>query len=319
MLSIGVKAQESALGVDQMRDAYYKVFQGKKLIFISILQATDLGQGWFQGMKDALEPLGMTVEVRDSNLSTSAGAQAFAQAIAEKPAVIVAWNPDLTAYARLIQQAEAQGIYVISVNQRSNVAADGYIGPDWVKVGEIEAESAIERCKGNSGKVAIVQGQATSASNALAMSGINDVLQANPKIQVVSNQAADWDANKAKGITTTVLKAHPDLCAVIGSWEGMDVGIAAAVREANLNGKVAVITSGSSSQQSACNQVKGGTWDEYISYNLPIQEVQLNTVITALMSSGVKPAGFSSISYSVLTRINKSNVDQPNTCWAARQ
>jgi ABC-type sugar transport system substrate-binding protein len=34
------------------------------------------------------------------------------------------------------------------------------------------------------------------------------VLVRNPQVKVVSNQAADWDAAKAKALTQTVLKQH---------------------------------------------------------------------------------------------------------------
>ena len=61
---------------------------------------------------------------------------------------------------------------------------------------------------------------------------------------MVSSQAADWDAAKAKAITQTVLKQNPDLCGIVGFWDGMDIGTAAAIREAGLTGKVFLVDLG---------------------------------------------------------------------------
>lgn len=305
--------------IDPQRDAYFKAFEGGKVVFISILQATDFGKVWFQSMQDELEPLGMSVQVRDTNLSTSAGAQAFSQAISEKAKVIVAWNPDLTAYARLIRQAQAQGTYVVSINMGSKGIADAYVGPDWVTIGEMQIQGAIDACEGKSGKVAIIQGNVNSGQNVLEMAGINAVLAKNPQIEIVANQQADWDPNKAKGISSTILKQYPDICAILGSSDNMDFGIAAAVEEAGMSKQVYVSTSGNGRQEKACDQVATGFFDQHISYNLPDQALQLTTMIKALISSGVKPGENKMTVYTPLKVVTADNAGQPDLCWSPVQ
>lgn len=316
--AIGGMAQTSGT-LDPLRDVYHNALSGKKIVFVSFLLTEPLSQGWYHGLKDTFEPLGVKVEARDANLSTSAGAQALTQAIAQKPSVIVVQNPDLTAYARLIQQAEAAGIHVLSINLPSKAPGSGYIGPDWTRIGEMLAESSVEACKGKSGKVAIIQGSVTAANNLFMMNGINAVLAKNSQVKVVSNQAADWDTAKAKSVSTTILKQNPDMCAVMGSWDGMDLGIAAAVKEAGLTGKTAVLSSGGGSQESGCNQVKSGSFDSYISYNLVVQVSQLTTMVAALLTAAPKPGTFRSVTYTPLTRIDKSNSAQPGLCTAAKK
>ena len=306
---------QSPAEVDPQRDAYYKAFDGGKVVFISILQATELGKMWFQKMQDTLTPLGMTVDVRDSNLSTSAGAQAFTQAISEKPKVIVSWNPDLTAYARLIQQAQKQGIYVVSINMGSKAIADAYVGPDWVTIGKMQIEGAINACKGKSNNIAIIQGNVNSGQNVLEMAGINEVLAQNPDVTIVANQQADWDPNKAKAIVSTIVKQYPDICAVLGSTDSMDFGIAAAVQEAGLADQVYVSTSGTGKKDFACDQINNGTFDQYISYNLPQQSLQLTTMIQTLISSEVAPGSNKMVAYTPLTEISRDNVGTKDICW----
>jgi Periplasmic binding protein domain len=89
-----------------------------------------------------------------------------------------------------------------------------------------------------------VQGALSAAASAYTLKGVENILAKHPEIKVVSSQAADWDAAKAKAIVQTVLKQNPDLCGIVGFWDGMDIGDAAAVKEAGLTGKVFVATLG---------------------------------------------------------------------------
>jgi ribose transport system substrate-binding protein len=71
--------------------------------------------------------------------------------------------------------------------------------------------------------------------------------------------------------TQTVLKQNPDLCGIVGFWDGMDIGTAAAVKEAGLTGKVFVATSGGGERKGACDLVKSGAFDLDLSYDVPTQ------------------------------------------------
>ena len=216
----------------------------------------------------------MKVVVRDPNWNTNAGAQAFTTLIGEKPEVIVVHNPDVQTYAKLIQKAEEEGIYVVQINMRSAFRSTAFVGADWVEIGERDTQAVVDACKGKSNKIAIVQGALSAAASAYTLKGVENVLAKNPEIKVVSNQAADWDAAKAKAITQTVLKQHPDLCGIVGFWDGMDIGTAAAIKEAGLTGKVFLATSGGGEQKGACDQVKSGAFDLDLSYDVPTQAHQ---------------------------------------------
>jgi ABC-type sugar transport system substrate-binding protein len=61
-------------------------------------------------------------------------AQALTNLIAQKPDVIVTQNPDLQSLARLLKQANAQGICVIQVNMQGAVQTDAFVGPDLIGV-----------------------------------------------------------------------------------------------------------------------------------------------------------------------------------------
>ena len=249
----------------------------------------DLAQGWLEGLKKELEPLGVKIVVRDPNWNTNAGAQAVTTLISEKPDVIVVHNPDVQTYAKLLQKAETRA----SRSCRSTCARPIQLWSTSAPTGSRSARRtpapSSNACKGKSNKIAIVQGALSAAASAYTLKGVENVLAKHPEIKVVSSQAADWDAAKAKAITQTVLKQHPDLCGIVGFWDGMDIGTAAAIKEAGLTGKVFLATSGGGEQKGACEQVKSGAFDLDLSYDVPTQASNMAASIKWLLPTGRKP------------------------------
>ncbi|PHP65646.1 ABC transporter substrate-binding protein [Zhengella mangrovi] len=304
---------------EPLRDGYYQALKGKKVAFLPGAMAMDLAIGWLAGLKSELEPQGVEIVVRDPNFNIQAGAQALTQLIAEKPDVIVVHNPDVTTYAKLIKQAEANGILIVQINMASLQKSTAYVGVDWVEMGAVQARHVVEACKGKSGKIAIVQGDLTAAASAYTMSGIESVLAENPDIKVVSNQSASWQSDKAKSITQTVLKQNPDLCGIIGFWDNMDRGTAAAVDEAGLSDQVYVATSGGGETKAACDMVKSGAYDLNVVYSVPNQGANLASTIKYLLSAGVKPGEISGQMYTTLTPVTAANAGDEGICWTMKQ
>ena len=311
--TIAAKAQGL---VDPSREAYMEAFKGKKVAFVPISMGFDLAQAWSSQLEGQAKELGYEYIVRDPNWSTDAGAQAITQLISEKPDVIVVHSPDIQSYARLLKQAEAAGIYTLQVNMKSAYVSEGYVGSDYNKLGEMAADIMVKQCgkdSGKSGKISIVQGVLTGGASVYQIEGVERVLKDHPEIQIVSNQAADWDASKAKAITQTVLQQHPDLCGVIGFWDGMDTGTGAAIREAGKTDQVYVVTSGGGST-SACDNIKNGTFSALIDYNAMQQGRDLNGMIKTLFQVKPAPGAMKVINYSPLTVLTKDSL-KPESCW----
>ncbi len=303
-------------GLDEpFQGPFKKDLDGKVVAYVPVAMNFDLAQGWYAGVKHELEPWGVKIEVRDPNWSTNAGAQAVTTLLSEKPAVMIIHNPDVQTYAKLLQRAENEGIYVVQINMGSAYRTTAFVGADWIEVGERDTEAVVAACKGKSNKIAIVQGALSAAASAYTLKGVENVLAKHPEIKVVSSQAADWDAAKAKAITQTVLKQNPDLCGIVGFWDGMDIGTAAAVKEAGLTGKVFVATSGGGAQRGACDLVKSGAFDLDLSYDVPTQAHDLAGIIKWLLSSGMKPGSYKASMYTTLIPITKENADTEGTCW----
>jgi ribose transport system substrate-binding protein len=303
-------------GLDEpFQGAFKQALAGKTVGYVPVAMNFDLTEGWFAGVKKELEPYGMKVIVRDPNWSTNAGAQALTTLISEKPAAIIVHNPDVQTYAKLMQRAENEGIYIIQINMGSVYRSSAFVGANWIEIGERDTEAVVKACEGKSNKIAVVQGALSAAASAYTLKGVENVLAKHPEIKVVSSQAADWDAAKAKGITQTVLKQNPDLCGIVGFWDGMDIGTAAAVKEAGLTGKVFVATSGGGERKGACELVKSGAFDLNVSYDVPTQAADMAAMIKWLLSSGAKPGSIKGSAYTTLIPITKENADSSTACW----
>src|SRR5580704_8927252 len=322
LIALGLTAGASAQALAQqgLDEPFQKPFKdaldGKTVAFIPVAMNFDLTEGWYAGLKKELKPYGLKFELRDPNWNTNAGAQAVTSLVSEKPAVMVIHNPDVQTYAKLLKRAEDEGIYVVQINMGSAYRSSAFVGANWIEIGERDTEAVVNACKGKSNKIAIVQGALSAAASAYTLRGVSNVLAKHPEITVVSSQAADWDAAKAKAITQTVLKQNPDLCGIVGFWDGMDIGTAAAVKEAGLTGKVFVATSGGGERKGACEEVKSGAFDLDLSYDVPTQAAQMAGTIKWLISSEAKPGTVKGSEYTTLIPITKANADLPNTCWS---
>jgi len=300
---------------EPFQEQFRKDLAGKTIAFVPVAMGFDLTEGWWAGLKKELKPFGVKFELRDPNWNTNAGAQAVTSLISEKPAVMVIHNPDVQTYAKLLKRGEDAGIYVVQINMGSAYRSSAFVGANWIEIGERDTEAVVNACKGKSNKIAIVQGALSAAASAYTLRGVSNVLAKHPEIQVVSSQAADWDAAKAKGITQTVLKQHPDLCGIVGFWDGMDIGTAAAVKEAGLTGKVFLATSGGGEHRGACDLVKTGAFDLDLSYDVPTQASNMAAMIKWLLVSGTKPGSEKASIYTTLIPITKANASVEGTCW----
>jgi len=301
---------------DPTRAQFYDSFKGKTIAYLPIAMGFDMSQAWYAQVKQAADDLGMKVEMRDPNWNTDAMAQAFTDLIATKPAVIVTQNPDFSSFAKLLKQAQKAGIYVIQVNMKSVVPTEAYVGPDFVGMGEMTGNMAVKQCgagSGGSGKVAIVQGAITGGVSVLQLKGIMNVFKEHPEIKVVSSQAANWDATKARAIADSVLQQNEDLCAIVGVWDGEDTGVGAAVQQAGKVGKVAIFTTGGGAT-SQCDNVDKGIFTAAVNYDAVGMGRDIATMIKMLMQS--KPAaGTVKVDlYSQSRVITKADL-RPGLCW----
>src|SRR6201985_1510947 len=304
----------------ELRADHDKNLKGKTIAFLPIATGVPLMDEWGRVIKTEAEWRGMKFVVRDPALNPAAMQQALTALIDEKPDVIVVQNPSVTLLMKELKRAEAQGIHVVQMNMSSNYKSDAFVGADWYEVGRLLAEDVVKACgtgSGASGKVQIVQGELTAAASVDQIAGVMDVLNKDPAIKVVSNQAANWDANTALNITATVIQQHPDLCASIGFWGIMQSGAAQAIRNAGKIDQVKVYASGEGSQLD-CDQVEQGSFYKFLSYKATEQGHDLILAAATLLESGEKPGTRNLEYYTQPIWLDKTNASGGN-CFALKK
>ena len=232
------------------------------------------------------------------------------------------FRANASAMRRLVQdleakRAEAQGTHVIQINMASNYKSDAFVGADWHEVGRLLADEVVSQCgtaSGKSGKVQIVQGELTAAASVDQVGAMLDVFSKDKNIKVVSNQAANWDANTALNITATVIQQNPDLCASVGFWGIMESGAAQAIRNAGKIDDVKIYASGEGSQLD-CDQVNQGNFFKFLSYKATEQGHDLMFAAETLLESGDKPGSKHLEYYTRPVWLDKTNSNGAN-CFA---
>lgn len=299
---------------DQLRQPALDAVKGKTVVFVPMAMSFDLPAGWAAVMQQEAKALGYKLDIRDSNWSTDTGNRAISQAIIEKPDVLVVQNPDVSSYARLLRRAEQAGIKVIQVNMSSTYQTSAFVGADFYGIGLNAAKRLAEVCgksKGKSGKVAVIEGPVTAAASVFQHNGFFDGMKDPSEITVVSTQSADWDPSKARSITQTVIQQHPDLCGVVGYWDVMDAGTGAAIQESGRD--IYLVTSGGGNE-TACQGLENGTFDEVISYDVPGQGRDINTAIKVLLQAQASESALKFSLYSPNTSITKETLNA-SSCW----
>ena len=306
---------------DGQSKAYYEALKGKKVAFVPLSMGFDLTEGWNAGMQNQAKALGYNVDIRDPNWNVEAGVQAVNGFIADKPDVLILHPLDQQAYNRLVPKAMNEGINVIQINLKSVTNGDVYVGTDWYEMGFKQAEAIVKACgkdSGKNGKIAIITGQAATPTIVIGNTAFDDVFAKNPEIQIVARQSADLEPAMGLAITSTVLKQNPDLCGILGVWDGQDTGTAAAIREAGMQDQIYFVSSGGGAKAAACDNVENGSFDAYFSYDVPGQARDLNAAVKILLQTKPKPGSAPFALYTPLKLITKDNLT-PSSCWTLEE
>lgn len=317
-LAVGMAASAPAatnVTTEQLQVQFDKDVKGKTVVFIPVSYSAPLTRIWGETMEKEAKALGIKFEVRDPDFNTQREEQLLSGMIAQHPDVLIVHNPNVQVLAPALKRAEEAGIYVVQVNMASKFKTDVFVGVQPNELGASMAESVVKACGGAdapSHKIALMNGEVTSAYSIGIMQGATAVFKKHPDIDIVSNQAANWDSKTAHDKAATVLQAHPDLCAYMGWWSGQDAGVAQAVKQAGLLGKVKVITT-DGGEPPTCDYLKEGLFYEDFSYQATLQAHQMMAMVKFLLQSHVKPGSFRTAIYSPVVALNKDNV-QPDSC-----
>lgn len=148
-------------------------------------------------------------------------------------------------------------IPTVNVNDGLISAADYFVGPDAYQNGELAAEWVSKKL-GDKGDVAIVVGMAKAFAARERTAGFKGWIKDNKSgLNVVAEQNADWDRQKAKELASTWIQQKPDLKAIFCNNDDMALGVVEAVEEA----KADILVVGVDGIGEAYDSIKAGKLD----------------------------------------------------------
>lgn len=141
-------------------------------------------------------------------------------------------NPgDVNALNPTLEDAIAAGIPVIAVDQE--ICAEGVINvvidqKEWAKI----SATWLAEQLGGEGKIVLIEGFVGHPANEARMAGVQEVLDANPGIEVVGRDTGRWDQATGQQVMSNFLASIPE---IDGVWtqDGMAAGVLTAIQTAN--------------------------------------------------------------------------------------
>lgn len=226
------------------------------------------------------------------NLKVSAAPQFAADAqipvvnavAAARPAVAVVVPTDAQALMAPIQQLNAAGTQVVTVDQtladpslvKSEIITDNIQGGHM-------AATEIANLLGGKGKVLVITQPPGSTAQDQRTQGFEEELKKHPGITYLGPQYQSDDPQKAAQIVTATLSAHPDLSGIFSTNDQGAIGALTGLQQAGASNRVKLVAYDSATAE--VNALKNGTLSALIAQN-PKQEGEVAMQVAASLIDG---------------------------------
>jgi len=193
-------------------------------------------------VKEAAKQAGITLKFADAQQKQENQVKAIRSFIAQKVDVI-AFSPVVeSGWDTVLKEAKTAGIPVILTDRAVKVADSSlyvtFIGSDFVEEGRKAGRWVLERAAkapGNALNIVELQGTVGSAPAIDRKKGFEEVIKANPKLQILRSQSGEFTRAKGKEVMEAFLKARDKKIDVLFAHnDDMAIGAIQAIEEAGL-------------------------------------------------------------------------------------
>ena len=191
-----------------------------------------IGNGWRTQMIDSIEDMAAfykgqgiieDVMVQNAGLDVNAQIAQIRNMInAGVDCLLIDPNSE-TALNPVIEEAVAQGILVVVIDQPVTSESAYNVVIDQVSWGKNLAQWMVDQL-GGKGDIVIVEGIAGHPANVNRMRGMDEVLAANPDINVLARVNGNWDQASAQQVMSDLLATYPKIDGVL-TQDGMALGV----------------------------------------------------------------------------------------------
>lgn len=195
-----------------------------------------------QAKADELGNINLTFTAPAGKTDPNEQVRMVEDAITRKVDALLLAPLDKAALAPPVEKAKAAGIPVIIIDSPVDTEEyDAFFSTDNEQAARMAADE-LAKLIGEKGKVAIINAQAGSGTAMLRENGFKDQMKEKyPNIEIVSVQYSEGDKAKALNQATDIMTANPDLAGFYACNEGSTVGVAQAIAQKNVAGKIMVV------------------------------------------------------------------------------
>jgi galactofuranose transport system substrate-binding protein len=194
-----------------------------------------------ESIKSAAKAAGIDLKFSDAQQKQENQIKAIRSFIAQKVDVI-AFSPVVeSGWETVLREAKAAKIPVVLTDRAVNVKDDSlyvsFMGSDFVEEGRKAGRWLVEKMKGSSGQVNIVELQGTvgSAPAIDRKKGFEEIIKADPKFKIIRSQTGDFTRAKGKEVMEAFLKAEGKKINVLYAHnDDMAIGAIQAIEEAGM-------------------------------------------------------------------------------------
>ncbi|HET7792995.1 MAG TPA: ABC transporter substrate-binding protein [Rhizobacter sp.] len=194
-----------------------------------------------ESIKSAAKEAGIELKFSDAQQKQENQIKAIRSFIAQKVDVI-AFSPVVeSGWETVLQEAKAAKIPVLLTDRSVNVKDDSlyvsFMGSDFTEEGRKAGRWLLEKMKGTSGDVNIVELQGTvgSAPAIDRKKGFEEIIKADPRFKIIRSQTGDFTRAKGKEVMEAFLKAEGKKINVLYAHnDDMAIGAIQAIEEAGM-------------------------------------------------------------------------------------
>lgn len=207
------------------------------------------------GAEEKAKELGYKIIVEDSQNDSSKELSNVEDLIQQKVDVLLINPVDSDAVVTAIKEANSKNIPVITIDRSANGGdVVCHIASDNVKGGEMAAEFIAKALKGK-GNVVELEGIPGASAARDRGKGFDEAIAKYPDIKIVAKQAADFDRSKGLSVMENILQAQPKIDAIFAQNDEMALGAIKAIDAANRQG---IIVVGFDGTEDALKAIKEG-------------------------------------------------------------
>lgn len=203
-----------------------------KIAFVPNVIGDSVAAAWGDGAERELSVFdNVTFQRFDGEASTETQVQIMSDLVNQQYDAIILQAADSAALAGAVQQAEAAGIPVITLNLDADTPHAGLIAMVDYEAGELVAQNMAESM-GGEGNVVIIQATAGATRGENLEAGFRDKMKEYPGVTILDAQSAEWLTEKANVVMNDFLTKYPQIDGVFCHNDAMAEGASQAAEAA---------------------------------------------------------------------------------------